>query len=197
MPYVMHMSGFSGILNTRFFVDEQDWRYTGLFRYPNLEIASVRLENNVLPSQSFSITYGEGNELALFDHSGKSVQYFDTLTVKDYLILFKRVHLESHVSMLSKFQEDSVLVQSPHFVLTVTDKAGERNSVSLYRKTPDKELTDMYGTVSDWDLERLHGTTNGRDLFLVQSYTFGPILVGFEKFRPGRDKYEPGYLWYR
>jgi len=197
LPYVMHMSGFSGILNTRFFVEEQDWRYTGLFRYPNLEIASIKLENNVLPSQSFSITYGTENDLALFDHTGRSVPYFDTLTVKDYLIQFKRVHLESHVSMLSKFQEDSVLVQPPHFVLTVTDKAGERKTVSFYRKAPVNEITDMYSIPAVWDLERLYGTTTGSDLFLVQSYTFGPILVGFEKFRPGRDKYEPGYLWYR
>ena len=196
-PYVMHMSGFSGILCTRFFTDEQDWRYTGLFRYPNLEIASVRLENYVLPSQSFTVTYNEGNDIGLLDYQGRTVPVFDTLTTKDYLLLFKRVHLESHVSMLERFQEDSVLTGKAHFVLTVTDKKGVKNTVQLYRKSPVSELTDMYGQAAAWDLDRLYGTVDGHDLFLVQSYTFGPILVGFERFRPGRDRFEQGYLWYR
>jgi hypothetical protein len=195
-PYVMHMSGFSGILNTRFFTDEQDWRYTGLFRYPGLEFKRIRLENKILPAAGFTVDYGGGNDIRLSDFTGRSISDFDTMAVKDFLLVFKRVHLESHVSGLSRFSEDSVLTKTPDFVLTITPNSGDEQQLSIYRKRMSEGIHDMYGYETFWDLDRHYATTDGRDLFVIQSFVFNPIMIGIDKFRKGRNPQDPGYLWY-
>ena len=43
-PFIVHMEGFTGFLSTRFFTDEREWRYTGMFDYPGNALRRVEVE---------------------------------------------------------------------------------------------------------------------------------------------------------
>ena len=43
-PFIVHMEGFTGFLSTRFFTDEREWRYTGMFDYPDNSLRRIEVE---------------------------------------------------------------------------------------------------------------------------------------------------------
>jgi hypothetical protein len=99
-PYIVHMEGFTGFLSTRFFTNEMEWRYTGIFEYPHLEVSKVRMINHMIPADSWEVRFSGGNNLELWScnaagaHEKKALR-FDTTAVKEQLLLFKKVHVES------------------------------------------------------------------------------------------------------
>jgi hypothetical protein len=184
-PFIMYMEGFVGFLNTRYFTDEEEWRYTGIFDYPNLEISQVDVIHHEAIDRSFTIYYNEGNDLKLQSKSFQmDIPVFDTLAVKDYYLLYKKVHLETYVSHLTPEAEDSLLNSQPAFTLAVTEKGGNRKKIDLYWKTGGSPLYDEFGNLSPWDGARMYGVVNGDDVVLVQRFVFDPLIQGIESFLP-------------
>ena len=71
-PYIVHIEGNVGFLTPRFFAAEDEWRYTGLFRFPNLELSAVELQSFENPTKSHKITYAGGNKhISLSGSAGK------------------------------------------------------------------------------------------------------------------------------
>ncbi|MFN3875293.1 MAG: hypothetical protein ACK4L7_05220, partial [Flavobacteriales bacterium] len=55
-PFVMGMSGFTGVLNTRFPTDADNWRSPAIFRYPDLhDLAAVEVRHPARPAASYRI----------------------------------------------------------------------------------------------------------------------------------------------
>jgi hypothetical protein len=176
------MEGFTGFLSTRFFTDEEEWRYTGIFDFPKLEIASVEVVHHQNPERSFSV-YLDQDSLKL--HSKllqKEISHFDTLGLRDYLLLYKKVHLETYQSHLSEAAEDSLLNSNPAFTLRVTDLSGNSKKVDLYWKKATTQYVDENGAVNPWDGARMFGVVNKNDVVLVQRFVFDPLLQGIEQF---------------
>lgn len=182
-PFIVYMEGFVGFLNTRFFTDVEDWRYTGLFDYPQLNINQVDLVNHQNLDHSFTINYGGGNDLTLESKYFKtSIPDFDTLAVKNYMLLYKKVHIETYVSHLTPEAEDSLLNTSAAFTISVTDNAGAKKKIDLYWKKGGAELFDEAGNLTPWDGARMYGVVNGDDVVLVQRFVFDPIIQSIERF---------------
>src|SRR5690606_20198198 len=102
------MDGFTGFLSTRFFTDESDWRYTGIYDYPNLDFNSIKIINHLSEQSSFEVKYNGENDIKLYsgfnlqnETFSNSISAFDTLEVKDFLISFKRLSVESFNTGLS------------------------------------------------------------------------------------------------
>jgi len=185
-PYIMEMTGFAGFLSPRFFTNEEEWRYTGFFRYPNLEFNRVEVIHHRRPEQSFSILYNGGNDLKMLDQNQAEVAVFDTSRVKEYLLLYKKVHFESYDSRLSEAQEDSVINRGPDFTLKVIEKGGTEKYVQLFLMKAYRDLDDPEGNLYEWDPDQLYGSADGKDLVMSQHYTFDPLIQGLVNFVPSQ-----------
>lgn len=181
-PFITHMEGFTGFLSTRFFTDEEEWRYTGVFDYPKLQVGEIEVIHHENPERSFSVDLKQ-DSLKLFSILlQKEITHFDTLRLHDYLLLFKKVHLETYQSHLSKAAEDSLLNSNPAFTLRVTDLSGKTKKIDLYWKKATTQYIDENGAINPWDGSRMYGVVNTNDVVLVQRFVFDPLLQGLEQF---------------
>ena len=184
-PYITHIEGFTGFLSTRFFTNEMEWRYTGIFEYPNLEVSRVRVVNHLIPTDSWEVRYGGGNDLTLFgcdaqDQCNAPIPMFDTVAVKDMLLRFKKVHVESFNTQLSAAQCDSLRASQPAYTLSVTNQQGQTVSVDLYLKNARKPMEDDYGNIIPFDLDYFYARTMDGEIAMAQSFNFGPLVSGLK-----------------
>ena len=176
-PFIMHMTGFAGFLSTRFFTDEEEWRHTGIFNYPELEFSSVEVDNFAYPGMSFRIDYGGGNDLKLISPSSEQeLTVFDSLAVKDYLLRYKKVHFETFNSYLSPAEEDSVLRSKPAYLIRVTENDGTEKQIQLYWVVNTIDAYDIDGSEYLWHPDIFYGTVDGEDLVRCQRFVFDPLL---------------------
>jgi hypothetical protein len=190
-PYITHIEGFTGFLSTRFFTNEMEWRYTGIFEYPHLEVSSVKVINHLIPADSWEVRFGGGNDLTLFgcDAQGQcsmSIPAFDTVAVKDMLLRFKKVHVESFNTQLSAAQCDSLRSSPPAYTLSVTDQQGKTVSVDLYLKNARKPMEDDYGNIIPFDLDYFYARTMDGEIAMAQSFNFGPLVGGLKGLTGGK-----------
>lgn len=188
-PYITHMEGFTGFLSTRFFTSELEWRYTGIFEYPQLDFQQVKMINHLIPASSFSVTYTGGNDIRIdggYDAAtgqfNQNITRFDSLRVKDFLLLFKKVHVESYNTLLKPEAQDSMRQITPAYTVEVKDKNGTMNYVNLYLKRAAKTFYDEQGNVSPWDMEYMWARTQRDEFALAQLYTFEPLLRPLEYY---------------
>ncbi|MDG2245758.1 MAG: hypothetical protein P8L71_05295 [Flavobacteriales bacterium] len=182
-PFIMQMQGFTGFLTTRFFTDFEEWRYTGIFDFPELDFKKVEVLHHEHPERSFEIEYNGGNDLKLKSVLlDKYIPNFDTLRVKDYLLLYKKVHLETHKSYLGAAQEDSLINSNAAYTLGVTNKDGLRKKVDLYWKNPISVIMDANGQPEKWDMARIFGVVKGDDVTLCQRFVTDPLTIGISAF---------------
>lgn len=182
-PFIMDMQGFTGCLRQRFFTNTEDWRFTGVFTYPNLEIDKIEVLHHNEPERSFEIQFGGENDIRLFSKmNGSNVTAFDTLTVKDYMLLYKKRHFESFNSHLTDSQEDSLLKTIPAFTIRVTGNDASVQKVDLYWKQPSFVQYDWEGNELQWDGDIMYGCTDGDDVVTIQRPHFGPLVEGIEYF---------------
>ena len=188
-PYIVHMEGFTGFLSTRFFTNEMEWRYTGIFEYPHLEVSKVRMINHMIPTDSWEVRFSGGNNLELWScnaagaHEKKALR-FDTTAVKEQLLLFKKVHVESFNTQLNEIQTDSLRNAQPAYTLEVTDNQGTSTTIDLHLKPSKKPMEDDYGNIIPFDLDYFWAKTQDGEIAMAQSYNFSPLLNPIGKFVP-------------
>jgi hypothetical protein len=188
-PYIVHMEGFTGFLSTRFFTNEMEWRYTGIFEYPHLEVSKVRMINHMIPTDSWEVRFSGGNNLELWScnaagaHEKKALR-FDTTAVKEQLLLFKKVHVESFNTQLNELQTDSLRNAQPAYTLEVTDNQGTSRTIDLHLKPSKKPMEDDYGNIIPFDLDYFWAKTQDGEIAMAQSYNFSPLLNPIGKFAP-------------
>jgi hypothetical protein len=180
-PYICHMEGFTGFLNPRFFAQEMEWRYTGIFDYPKLEISKIEVQHSIT-DWAFEINYNGGNQIKL-SHLGENISRFDTVAVKDLLLRFKKVHLESYRTFLKPEVEDSIRKSPPVVRLIVTNKKNEKEVLSLYLKRGKENALDANGQPTPWDPEYLWGVNEKGEVGLAQRYVFDPITLPLQAFK--------------
>ncbi|MFT4779986.1 MAG: hypothetical protein ACI923_002529 [Flavobacteriales bacterium] len=184
-PFIMQMQGFSGFLTTRFFTDLEEWRYTGIFDYPSLEIAQLEVLHHEHPERSFEIDYKGGNDLKLRSKlMDKDIPVFDTLKVKDYLLKYKKIHMETHKSYFSEAQEDSLLNSNPAYTIRVTGNDGITKKVDLFWKKPISVILDANSEPEKWDMARIFGVVKGDDVALCQRQLFDQLTLSITHFIP-------------
>lgn len=160
-PFIVHMEGFTGFLTTRFFTNEEEWKYTGIFNYPKRTLQSVKFLNHTDDNNSYTLKADTNGVLDLFINSGIEIGYNDTLRIQEQFLRFKKVHFESFNSRLTVEQEDSLKNTSPAYTLSCSDFEGVSTTVFLYDK----------------DEEHLYGVTEDGQVVLVQTFVFNPLLV--------------------
>jgi hypothetical protein len=161
-PFIVHMEGFTGFLTTRFFSSIDEWRYTGIFHYPNRSLSEVSVVDHKNNYNTFTLRADSVDVLDLFISTGIEIGYTDTLKIQDQFLRFRKVHFESFNSRLSPAEEDSLKLSAPSYTITCKGVDGSSSSVVLFDK----------------DEEHMYGLTEDNQVVLVQTFVFNPLTVG-------------------
>ncbi|MFN8700430.1 MAG: hypothetical protein ACK500_00465 [Flavobacteriales bacterium] len=201
-PYITHLEGFTGFLTPRFFANEMEWRYTGIFEYPKLDFKQVDVVFHGSAENSFSVKYNGGNDISLYAGrdpiSGafrKKVEQFDSTRVRDFLLLFKKVHIESYNTYLKPTAEDSIRKTIPLFTITLRDANDKAHAVDLYAKKGKEPRLNALGVMSPWDPEYYWARTEENYMGLAQMYVFDPVVQPLPFYTGQIIDPVPGIRW--
>jgi hypothetical protein len=182
-PYITHIEGFTGFLSTRFFTNELEWRYTGVFNYPNLEFDQVDVIHHTSLSESYRVGYNGENGIDFYtgyDQSNgsfsKQETKIDSMALRGFLLAMKKVHFESFNTQLKQEQTDSIRGAAPSYSIIVRELSGKFTKVDLYLKPPVKQVFDEQGNIMPYDLDYFWGKTEDGEIGMAQTYNFAPLV---------------------
>lgn len=176
-PFIVHMEGFTGFLSTRFFTDEREWRYTGVFDYPGAELAQVEIVAHEPTEKRWTMSV---NTDAVLSVNGAPLRTkADTLFWQDKFNLFRKVHLETFNNHLTPEAQDSILTRAqPAYTLRAWAQSDSLpTSIELYWKMPTSDTFDDLGQLNAWDGARMYAVYKD-EVVLVQRFVFDPLLKG-------------------
>lgn len=182
-PYALHIPGFNGFLNSRFFTEEADWRSQEIVAWDNLDIKQVSLQYPSAPEQSFTLLQPEPGQVEFIADGMGAKQELDTTEALKYLALFRNLNYESDITDVMDVQrKDSVLNTPPAFEMYLENRAGEKVTLTGYHRPNLKGVLDENGRPYPRDIERLYGVTPSEDWVLLQYFSFEPVLAPAERF---------------
>ncbi len=182
-PFIMYKPGVYGTLDTRFFSNKETWMYPGVFNYDIKDIASIKVDHNTIPDDSFKINIHEDGKVALQNGQGNIINAFDTNEVRHYVTHFKKLFYESFAKELSRTQQDSVLKVTPNFSFTVTQTNGESRNVRIWKI---KKASEEIGLDEvHYDTGRAYASVDGsEDLVKIQFFTWDVLFKPLSYFIP-------------
>lgn len=176
-PFIVHMEGFTGFLSTRFFTDEREWRYTGMFDYPGNALRRVEVELTEAGGRLYAMEVDSVGTLRV--EGAPLSSRVDTLFWQDRFNRFRKVHLETYNNHLTSNAEDSLLNRAePAFRLRAWGQYEDvPNEIELYWKAPISDTYDDNGELNEWDGSRMYAVYKD-EAVLVQRFVFDPLLEG-------------------
>jgi hypothetical protein len=175
-PFVLGMSGFTGMINTRFHARMDEWRSTDLAIHPDLNsIASVKVEHPMQDSAGYTITYAGGRNMGLLDEQGRPMA-FDSVVVMDVLMHMRDAHFEYFERTDTKAQKDSIMASVPWHVLTITTRDGHSQRIPFWKKKPYAGERNIDFDLLKEDLDRMHSLLDDTALVVVQRYWFDRMV---------------------
>jgi len=190
-PYIMHIPGFRGFLNSRYSVYEKDWRDHTILSVALPNIKSVKLEFPSAPESSYIIENQGNSKFTLTAlKSNTQIANYDTLKLMEALSTFRDIRFEFLITDSKTHNKDSIIQTTPFHILTVTDLSGKTKVIKTYHKSPpfDQEELDG-GIIAKYDLDRLYASFNdGKDFALIQFFMFDNILRPLQYFiKPSKN----------
>lgn len=184
--YIVHLHGFRGFISSRFSAKEEDWRDHKVFSNDIDEIASIKLEFNNNPENSFVVnTKGDYRYEMLSLIDGSHID-LDTIKVLSLFTSFKDARFEAFLSDIAEKRRDSI-INSPYLErLTVTTKDGQESVVRTYTMKINAEALGY--AEDDWDEDPDHKYAyieNDDELVMIQDFAFGKILKPAEYYKKG------------
>ncbi len=184
VPFIMDMSGFNGILNTRFHTSIDDWRSTEMFAFRDLRsIASVELETPAAPATSYRIDQASDGRVSLFDAQGRPAP-FDTVLVKGALLPYKQVNFEAIERKMKPASRDSLLAAVPNHILRVTTRDGNKSSTKFWFMPYGGEEPAFGAPKPLHDQLRMHALVQDTLLVVMQRPVVERVLQPISGFRP-------------
>ncbi len=184
--YIVHLHGFRGFISSRFSANQEDWRDHKIISEDINEIASVKLEFNNDPENSFII-----NEKGRFTYEmtklndGSHID-FDTIRVLNLLTSFGDVRFEAFLSDITQERRDSIINSPYQERLTLTTKDGKQNVIRTYTMRINASAFGF--AENDWDDDPDHKyayVENNDELVMIQDFAFGKILKPAEFYKKG------------
>jgi len=180
VPYVMHIPGFNGFLNSRFFTSAQQWRDAVVFKYQPDQIKSITVNHFEEPSNSFKIIK-ENNDFILTDVQGNKINA-NRNNINEFVGRFKKVYYEMIDDVSSKTRKDSILNAKPYFSISVIDIKNDTNKIIAYRMPNYKNKEDVNGKIYKFDLDRMYANLNNQFFIFIQYPTFNKIAINKKDF---------------
>ncbi len=176
-PYITHIPGFNGFLTTRYIVLDYKWRTSAIFKSTYSEINSVKVEYFQKPDDSFEISKNENGNIVL-----KSLKFnapvanFDSIAVKEYLVIYSNIHFEAFEKLKAETR-DSILASPKFFSIALTTNTGKTTTVVAYAIKAKPGAVDLKDNPIDYDPDRMYAKINEeQDLALIQYFTFDKLM---------------------
>lgn len=184
-PFICHIPGFTGYLTSRYMTRPLEWRDTEIFKHRLPQIAEIKIDFHQEPERSFKITHSKDRVVQLFKLYPEEtlVPNMDTVFVKRYLLNYRNVRFEG-IQPYDEERVDSIVNSPPYFTISLTDREGERSSVTSYRLPANPGSIDANDEPLIWDPDRMHGVINGNEdeIMLIQYFSFDRLTVPIETF---------------
>jgi len=182
-PMILELPGMDGFVNTRYNLNLDDWISRNVIRARKDQIASISLQYPNAPEQSFTIRV-EGDQATIDGHNPKNLSINEG-ALRSYLNLFGMLNYESFDDR-SAHEIDSILSQKPMYILSVSTKDGDSDTLTFYPKGSFDGMRGLYdreGNRLAYDPERYFAKWSDLDrLLVVQDYTFRKVLVSYQDF---------------
>lgn len=131
-PYIMGMSAFTGVLNTRFHTDLDDWRENRVTPHgADMTLTRSRMERTGSPERSYQVEQPTPGNFRLLDLNGHELP-LDTLMVRGYLSGYDNLHFEYIERNLTEAQRDSLLGLTPDHLLDLTWRDGREDHLRFW-----------------------------------------------------------------
>lgn len=181
VPFIMHIPGFRGFLNSRFFTDNQQWRDAAIFKYQPQEIQKLEVTYYETPEQSFTITKKD-TSFIMTDKNNQEVKA-PANRIVEYLERYEKIYYEMVDTESEQHVIDSVLNSQPFIRIAVTDVDGEVNEVVAYhmpnyRGTIDPGSEEIF----EYDVDRMYANINKELFVYIQFATFDEITIKKDDF---------------
>ncbi len=184
--YIVHLHGFRGFISSRFSANQEDWRDHKIFSYDINDIASMKLEFNNNPEQSFIINEKNRYLYEMTRLADGSHIDFDTIRVLNLLTSFKDVRFEAFLTDITNERRDSIINSPYQERLTLVTKDGKEDVITTYTM---KINADAFGLFEkDWDDDPDHKYAyieNNKELVMIQDFTFGKLLKPADYYKKG------------
>ena len=184
--YIVHLHGFRGFISSRFSANQEDWRDHKIISENISDIASLKLEFNNDPENSFIL-----NETGRYKYEMKRLNNgsninIDTVRVLNLLTSFGDVRFEAFLTDITKERRDSIINSPYQERLTLTTKDGRQNVIRTYTMRINASAFGF--EENDWDDDPDHKYAyieNNDELVMIQDFAFGKILKPAEYYEKG------------
>ncbi len=181
-PFINHIPGFEGFLNTRFITDEIDWRDRLVMSIRPPQIKTIKMELHEIPDSSYIIDLISMQRFTLKTLKGKDLA-FEEDKIKQFIAYFLNVNCENVLDEKSALVDSLSRKALPFATITITDRDAKAQSVQLYHKSPILSKNKQYGVDYKYDPDRLYiQYSNNKAFGLGQYYVFGKILQTYGYF---------------
>jgi hypothetical protein len=188
-PYVCHIPGFNGFLNTRFYTSENDWRTTSVFSSKADEIKYIDVTWINMPTQSFHID--NTDKTPTISSENKVIENNKSINLnqlKAYLNLWENLSFEGFPINLDANDIDSISKTTPFVILKLTTKKDEITTLRIHKKGifPDTDIqTDRQGNPLEYDVENFYAfiNENNQEVVQIQDYIFGKVMKPLDAFK--------------
>lgn len=180
VPRIVHIPEFRGYLSSRFNTDPDAWKSHNIFRYKQSEIQQLTIDIPNQKSQSFSLK-NNGKGFDFLDFNGQRINNFDTAKVVALLSSFVNMNYESVANNINKAQKDTIFTHTPLYVITINDKKGKKETMTIYLKPGEDEVEiedprqGFFVAMSD--INRCYAlTSKTKDTLVMQYFTLDNVL---------------------
>ena len=126
VPFVMHIPGLTVTSTTRYFASADEWRSRIIFQYGEGQIASVIVQNNQHPEESFRVKRADGSLCLLFKPDcNHTFRNFQSQLVA-YLAKYQLIGFERPTHDLDVAYRDSLLKTQPIRIFEVEGVDGKK-----------------------------------------------------------------------
>jgi hypothetical protein len=183
VPFILGMSGFTGILGPRFHTMLDDWRRTEVFAFADLhQIAEVEVEHPQVPRESYRIQNLGRGEVRMTDLQGNPME-FDTILVQGALLPFERLNYEYIERQIDPYRKDSLLNTSPNHIIRVTTRDGGKDEMKIWYM-PYKGEEGQWDPQKLHDQVRMHALVQDSLLVVVQRHLFDRLVQPASALKP-------------
>lgn len=167
-PFIVSIPGYEGAIGSNFSMNELFWQPFNIFSYIPGDIASVKVDYQANPEESFTVY---NPSLGLSDSVGASTNgEFESAKIKRYLSYFTWVPFESWAFDLDEAVADSIMASAPLATITVMIKGDDSGTLTIW----ERFVADDGGFAKDTD--RAWGRRDDGKLFIVRYFDIDPLL---------------------
>ena len=171
--FAIYIPSFKMDLSTIFSLDEYYWKSKVIFEYNFSEINSIELIYPAEQQNSFYIKHNENDfTLKNLKENNSNRKYIEDKIVS-YFSHFKNIKYEKIYSQNNNSSIDSLQNIEPLFIISVTDKENNINTIKCYEKFQNNNL----------DTDRMLGLINNKLIVIIKYYDFDLITKKLEYFQ--------------